>query len=103
MKETSVSTKAALLAVLTRGEGYGLELRDRVSVHSGGHITVAVGRVYPTLQRLEAGGYVTSREDKTTQGRGGRLRRHYRLTARGRRLASEQAQAILSLFFRVRV
>lgn len=45
--------------------------------------SVALGAVYPTLDRLEAKGLVRSRVGEPTAIRGGRRRRVYAITARG--------------------
>jgi DNA-binding PadR family transcriptional regulator len=51
--KSPVLAKAALLQALCRGDGFGLELIDRVCVLTGGHIVLKQGSVYPALDALE--------------------------------------------------
>ena len=96
--EPPVSTKAALLQALIRGEGYGLDLIERVKERTKGKVVLHQGNVYPALRELERGGFLRSREADPTPERGGRPRRYYELTASGRRAATEQSVAVSSLF-----
>ena len=50
--EPPVSTKAALLQALIRGEGYGLDLIDRVKERTKGKVKIHQGNVYPALRDL---------------------------------------------------
>lgn len=62
-------------------EGYGVtilrEIEERTKTQP------ALGAIYATLERLETRGWVTSYQGEATAVRGGRARRHYRLTAVG--------------------
>src|SRR5262245_23349205 len=64
-----------------RGEAYGMTVRREVEERGGRR--VAIGAVYATLDRLEAKGYVTSRDGDPTPQRGGRARRYFTITAAG--------------------
>ena len=44
---------------------------------------VSVGAIYTTLDRLETKGFVQSRSGEPTAERGGRAKRHFRVTVRG--------------------
>ncbi len=46
---------------------------------------VSLGAIYKTLERLEAKSYLTSRIGEPRAERGGRRRKHYRLTSSGHR------------------
>ncbi len=96
--EPPVSAKAALLAVLIRGEGYGLDLIKRANERSNGGVKLHQGNVYPALRDLEAEGLVKSWEAEPTPERGGRPRRYYKLTAAGQRAALQQQHAVAGLF-----
>jgi PadR family transcriptional regulator, regulatory protein PadR len=96
--DAPVNTKTALLQALIRGEGYGLELIDRVRQRTKGAVKLHMGNTYPALRELEAEGLVKSWEADPTPERGGRPRRYYKLTATGQRAATEQKQAIAGLF-----
>jgi DNA-binding PadR family transcriptional regulator len=61
-----VSVKHALLALLTEGPKYGLQLRQEFEARTGEIWPLNVGQVYTTLQRLERDGLVES--DGTDDG-----------------------------------
>ena len=71
-----------LLAILRLGgEAYGAEIRAELLARAGRSITP--GAIYPTLDRLEQRGLLRSRVGDPTPLRGGRSRRHFRVTAAG--------------------
>jgi PadR family transcriptional regulator PadR len=75
---------SVLLAVSRLGEGaYGLAVRHDLSARA--NRDYSVGAIYTTLQRLEDKGLVASRASEPLPVRGGRSRRHYRLTGAGSR------------------
>lgn len=68
--------EACVLKLLTRGDSYGYELvKEAAKV-----IPLSESTLYPVLRRLESAGQV----DSYTQEHGGRLRKYYRITDRGR-------------------
>jgi DNA-binding PadR family transcriptional regulator len=74
--------QVVLLAVARlEGTGYGVTIRKEIARRTGREVTV--GSVYSTLARLEEKGMVTSFEGEPTPRRGGRARRHFRLTPEG--------------------
>jgi PadR family transcriptional regulator, regulatory protein PadR len=89
---------AALLVVLLRhGEGYGLQLIDRIRDDAGGHLVFAQGVLYPALRRLEQEGLVKSRTSDALPERGGRPRIYYKLTPAGQRVARETLSVLSGL------
>ena len=96
--DSPVSVKAALLQALVRGEGYGLDLIERVKKRTRGKMVLGQGSAYPALRELERDGLVKSREGDPTPERGGRPRVYYRLTALGQRAAVGNQQVIAGLF-----
>ena len=71
-----------VLAILQLGgEGYGAAIRAIILERAGRSITP--GAIYPTLDRLEARGLLRSRVGDPTPERGGRSRRHFRVTPAG--------------------
>ena len=73
-----------LLAVARLGdEAYGLAVRHDVSERAGRDYSV--GAIYTTLQRLEDKKLLTSRASEPLPVRGGRSRRHFRVTGAGAR------------------
>ena len=55
-----MSVRHALLALLSEGPKYGLQLREEFEAHTGEVWPLNVGQVYTTLQRLERDGMVES-------------------------------------------
>jgi DNA-binding PadR family transcriptional regulator len=62
-----MSVRHALLALLSEGPKYGLQLRDEFMAGTGEVWPLNVGQVYTTLQRLERDGLVES-DDEATPG-----------------------------------
>ncbi len=71
----------ALLALLAEGEAHGYELLKRFNRRLGPFWHPNIGQVYQLLHELERRGFVTRRDDLA----GIRLRRLFRMTARGER------------------
>jgi DNA-binding PadR family transcriptional regulator len=74
-----MSIRHALLALLSEGPKYGLQLRQEFEARTGEVWPLNVGQVYTTLQRLDRDGLVTSDQEA---GEG--LQNVYRLTEAGR-------------------
>ena len=55
-----MSVRHALLALLSEGPKYGLQLRQEFEARTGEVWPLNVGQVYTTLQRLERDGLVAS-------------------------------------------
>ena len=82
-----------LTAVLSLDDNaYGVTIHETVCELSTPK-AVALGAVYATLDRLEDKGLVTSWLSDPTPERGGRSKRHYRLTAAGERTLRESVLA----------
>src|ERR1700679_1818542 len=73
-----MSVRHALLALLSEGPKYGLQLRQEFEARTGDVWPLNVGQVYTTLQRLERDGLVSS-DDGAADG----PQKTYRLTALG--------------------
>ena len=71
-----MSVRHALLALLSEGPKYGLQLRQEFEARTGEVWPLNVGQVYTTLQRLERDGLVES--DDEGEGR----RSGFRITPR---------------------
>jgi DNA-binding PadR family transcriptional regulator len=63
-----MSIRHALLALLSDGPRYGLQLRQEFETRTGEVWTLNVGQVYTTLQRLERDGLVESDDDAGDEG-----------------------------------
>ncbi|HKY65920.1 MAG TPA: PadR family transcriptional regulator [Acidimicrobiales bacterium] len=73
-----MSVRHALLALLSEGPKYGLQLRQEFETGTGEVWPLNAGQVYTTLQRLERDGFVES-EDPESDG----PQKGYRLTTAG--------------------
>ena len=72
-----------LLAVMRLGpDSYGVTIRREIETRTGREISL--GAIYPTLDRLEDKGLVSSWKGEPTGERGGRSRRHFQLERAGR-------------------
>ena len=83
-----------LLAVARLGDdAYGLAIRNDVSQRTGHDYSV--GAIYTTLERLADKGLVSTRMSEPLPVRGGRARRHFKVTGAGNR-ALRQAERVAS-------
>ena len=73
-----MTVRHALLALLSEGPKYGLQLRQEFEARTGEVWPLNVGQVYTTLQRLERDGFV-----ETDDGEDERSRKRYRITPEG--------------------
>jgi DNA-binding PadR family transcriptional regulator len=73
-----MSVRHALLALLSEGPKYGLQLRQEFEERTGEVWPLNVGQVYTTLQRLERDGLVASEEDG-----GSSTQKAFQITAAG--------------------
>ena len=77
-----------LLSIVERGPFHGYAVIEELRRQTEGEIDLPEGTIYPALHRLERAGLLTS----TWTEVGGRRRRTYSLTPRGRSAASEKRQ-----------
>jgi DNA-binding PadR family transcriptional regulator len=75
-----MSVRHALLALLSEGPKYGLQLREEFEARTGEVWPLNVGQVYTTLQRLERDGLVESGDGEEEGSQKG-----FRITAEGER------------------
>jgi PadR family transcriptional regulator, regulatory protein PadR len=77
-----------LLAIVGDGPVHGYGIVERLRERSGGHFALPEGTIYPALHRLESDGLLRSEWAVV----GGRRRRQYELTDRGRAALGERSQ-----------
>jgi PadR family transcriptional regulator PadR len=83
-----------LLAVMRLGdEAYGVTVRREIEERTGR--PVSLGAIYPTMDRLEERGYVTSAMSRPTSSRGGRSRRYFTLEPAGKAVL-DRTRAMIS-------
>jgi PadR family transcriptional regulator PadR len=86
-----------LLSVARLGdEAYGLAVRQDLSERAGRDYSV--GAIYTTLQRLEDKGLLASRASEPLPVRGGRSRRHFRITGAGARAIRDAERHAASMW-----
>ena len=86
-----------LVAVLRLGEGaYGVSMKAEIEERTGRSVTL--GAIYPTMDRLEARGLVTSSMSEPTGGRGGRSRRVFEVTPQGVEAARKAYDAVRAMW-----
>jgi PadR family transcriptional regulator PadR len=91
-----------LLAVLRLGEdkAYGVPISSDIEQTTGR--SVALASVYAALERMEERGWVSSRVGESTAERGGRAKRHFRVTTQGVRLAREAKGSLVKMWRGIR-
>lgn len=77
----AASSKPIILSILIGGEDYGYQIIQKVKDVSGGILEWSDKMLYPVLHRMEKEGFLVSRWKISD---GGRLRRYYRITDKGR-------------------
>jgi PadR family transcriptional regulator, regulatory protein PadR len=86
-----------LLAILRVGpEAYGVPVAREIEAATGRPVTRA--SVYAALERLQRMGLVTSTLGDSTPERGGRAKRHLRVSAAGLRAVKETQKAFITLW-----
>ena len=70
-----------LWIVMRLREAHGAQIREELKERSGR--SIGPGTLYPTLERLEAKGFLSSRLGDPTPERGGRAKRLFALTPAG--------------------
>jgi len=86
MKADSDLLRGALdsivLEVIAGGATYGYEIARAIDTSSGGRLLAQEGTLYPALHRLEKRGLLEAEWGLSPEGR---KRKHYKLTALGRK------------------
>jgi DNA-binding PadR family transcriptional regulator len=86
----AASSKPIILSILLGGEDYGYQIIQKVKDISGGSLEWSDKMLYPVLHRMEKEGFLSSQWKMSD---GGRLRRYYKITEKGRsELESERRQ-----------
>jgi DNA-binding PadR family transcriptional regulator len=85
-----------LLALMRLGDdAYGVTVRQEIEKRT--KRDVSVGAIYATLDRMEGKGLVKSRIGEPTAARGGRAKRHFRITSRGLTAVNKTHEALRNL------
>ena len=89
------SAELMVLAVIEERARHGYEIAKRIDEESGGLLRFHVGSLYPLLYRMERRGWI---QGTWIERAGQRRRRHYRLTAAGRKVLVAQRSLWRQLF-----
>ena len=85
--------QVVMLAALRLGdEGYGVAVQEAIHKATGRDLTL--GTIHKTLVRLEAKGMLASRMGDSAPYRGGRRKRHYKVTPAGLKLLRASINAL---------
>lgn len=79
-----------ILSLLSRKPMYGYEIAATVQHDTNGAFVWREGSLYPSLHKLEANGFITGEWEET---QGGRRRRNYHITEKGRAALQEKRQS----------
>lgn len=87
-----------ILSVLADAPAYGYAITKSVAARSGGELRLTPGVLYPLLAKLEKQGFIASswetvRSDRNADEEGGRRRKWYRLSAKGKKRLEQRVQA----------
>ncbi len=89
--------QVVLLAVMRLGpSAYGVTVRREIEARTGRQ--VSLGAVYPTIDRLEAKGFLSSYTGKPTSERGGRAKRYFKIEAEGLAVLNRSRDMLASLW-----
>ena len=84
------SAELLILSLIESRARHGYEIGKLIAARSGGVVIFSAAALYPLLYRLEKRGWIKGR---WIEKDGQRRRRHYELTAAGRRVLKEQRTA----------
>ena len=95
---TGESAEMIVLSLLEAGRSYGYAITKEIAARSEGRLKLSPGVLYPLLAGLEAGGLIASaweevKSERASPDAGGRKRKWYRLTAKGRRRLGQRVAA----------
>ena len=88
------SVQLLLLALLVKGDKYGLEITKELRELSNGHFDLKEGTLYPALRRLEQRGFV---ESHWVEKESGMPRKYYKITEKGLRAFREASSIWVNL------
>ena len=86
-----------LIALLHLGDdSYSVPIMEEISTRTGRKVAQAA--IYIALRRLEEKGLVQSRVGEATAERGGRAKRHFKLTTAGRKQLKQAREAFVQMW-----
>jgi len=89
--------QVVLLAVMRLGpNAYGVHIQKEIAERTLRE--VSLGAIYPTMDRLEAKGFVSSRVGEPTAERGGRAKRYVEIRPAGRKALRRSRTMLAALW-----
>lgn len=88
---------AAVLRLLRDRDMYGYQLVEALDTQTAGVLDMGQSTLYPLLYNLEAKGLIEGYWQAAEAQDGGRERKYYRLTPKGRKHLSKQTQQLEAL------
>jgi DNA-binding PadR family transcriptional regulator len=85
-----------LIVAIMNGKAYGIGIIDELQKRTRRSATI--GSVQTVLKRMEDKGWVTSEFGEATKERGGKRKRYYTITAKGRKIVVENREQRNSLW-----
>jgi len=86
-----------ILLSLADGEKHGYGIMQEVADRTDGEMVMGPGTLYGTLKRMLEAGLVKESGERPDPSSVDQRRRYYRLTSRGRRMATKEAERLLML------
>ena len=86
-----------ILLSLADGEKHGYGIMQEVAERTDGAMVMGPGTLYGTLKRMLEAGLVEESGERRDPGLDDERRRYYRLTGRGRRAATAEAERLEAL------
>jgi len=86
-----------ILLALADGERHGYGIMQEVEETSAGTVRLGPGTLYGAIKRMLAAGLIEESANRPARGDDERRRCYYRLTPRGRSIATEEAERLAAL------
>ena len=86
-----------VLLSLADGEKHGYAIMQEVEERTGGGLVMGPGTLYGTLKRMLEAGMVEESGERPDPAMDDQRRRYYRLTRRGHRAATQEAERLEAL------
>lgn len=91
-----------VLLSLADGDKHGYAILKDVEEHSGGEVRLNTGTLYAIIKRLLAEGLISELRNRPRAGEDDQRRRYYRLTPKGRAVATAEVERMERLVARAR-
>ena len=85
-----------LIVAIMNGRAYGIGIIEELEKRTGR--SAAIGALQTVLKRMEEKGWVTSAFGEATKERGGKRKRYYSITAKGKKILGENREKRNSLW-----